>query len=81
MTALARLEGRPLGVLANDPAVLGGAIDAEAADKAARFMRLCEAHGLPIVSLVDTPGFMVGPKEEENAQVAAPAPCFSPAPA
>ena len=69
VTALARLEGRPLGVLANDPAVLGGAIDAEAADKAARFMRLCDAHGLPIVSLVDTPGFMVGPKEEENAQV------------
>ncbi len=69
VTAVARLEGRPLGVLANDPAVLGGAIDAEAADKAARFMRLCEAHGLPIVSLIDTPGFMVGPKEEENAQV------------
>jgi len=69
VTALARLEGRPLGVLANDPAVLGGAIDAEAADKAARFMRLCDAHGLPVVSLVDTPGFMVGPKEEENAQV------------
>jgi acetyl-CoA carboxylase carboxyltransferase component len=69
VTALARLEGRPLGVLANDPAVLGGAIDAEAADKAARFMRLCDAPGLPIVSLVDTPGFMVGPKEEENAQV------------
>jgi acetyl/propionyl-CoA carboxylase alpha subunit/acetyl-CoA carboxylase carboxyltransferase component len=69
VTALVRLEGRPLGVMTNDPAVLGGAIDAEAADKAARFMRLCEAHGLPIVSLIDTPGFMVGPKEEENAQV------------
>ena len=69
VTALARLEGRPVGVMANDPGVLGGAIDAEAADKAARFTRLCDAHGLPIVSLIDTPGFMVGPKEEENAQV------------
>ena len=68
-TALARLEGRPIGLLANNPLHLGGAIDADAADKAARFMQLCNAHGLPIVSLVDTPGFMVGPDTEATAQV------------
>ncbi len=68
-TALARLEGRPLGVLASNPQHLGGAIDADAADKAARFMALCSAHGLPLVSLVDTPGFMVGPQSERQAQV------------
>jgi acetyl-CoA carboxylase carboxyltransferase component len=68
-TALARIEGRPIGLLASNPAHLGGAIDADAADKAARFMRLCDAHGLPLVSLVDTPGFMVGPDVEARAQV------------
>ncbi len=68
-TALARLEGRAIGMLANNPQHLGGAIDADAADKAARFMQLCNAHGLPLVSLVDTPGFMVGPDVEEKAQV------------
>ncbi len=68
-TALVRIEGRPVGVLANNPAHLGGAIDADAADKAARFMQLCNAHGLPLVSFVDTPGFMVGPATEETAQV------------
>jgi acetyl-CoA carboxylase carboxyltransferase component len=68
-TALARIEGRPVGLLANNPLHLGGAIDAAAADKAARFMQLCNAHGLPIVSLVDTPGFMVGPDTEVTAQV------------
>ncbi|MBX3585911.1 MAG: biotin/lipoyl-binding protein [Ramlibacter sp.] len=68
-TALARIEGRPVGLLANNPQHLGGAIDADAADKAARFMQLCNAHGLPLVSLVDTPGFMVGPEIEEQAQV------------
>jgi acetyl-CoA carboxylase carboxyltransferase component len=68
-TALARIAGRPVGVLANNPAHLGGAIDADAADKAARFMQLCNAHGLPIISLVDTPGFMVGPDTEATAQV------------
>ncbi len=67
--ALARMEGRPVGVIANNPAHLGGAIDADAADKAARFMQLCDAHGLPIVSLVDTPGFMVGPDIETQGQV------------
>ena len=68
-TALARIEGRPVGLMANNPLHLGGAIDADAADKAARFMQLCNAHGLPLVSLVDTPGFMVGPDIEEQAQV------------
>ena len=56
-------------LLASNPAHLGGAIDADAADKAARFMQLCDAHGLPLVSLVDTPGFMVGPEVEARAQV------------
>jgi len=68
-TALARIEGRPVGLLANNPLHLGGAIDADAADKAARFMQLCNVHGLPLVSLVDTPSFMVGPDIEEQAQV------------
>jgi acetyl-CoA carboxylase carboxyltransferase component len=68
-TALARIAGHPVGLMANNPLHLGGAIDADAADKAARFMQLCNAHGLPIVSLVDTPGFMVGPDIEALAQV------------
>ena len=69
VTALARLDGRPLGVIANNPAHLGGAIDADAADKAARFMQLCDAFELPIVLLCDTPGFMVGPSAERTATV------------
>jgi acetyl/propionyl-CoA carboxylase alpha subunit/acetyl-CoA carboxylase carboxyltransferase component len=69
VTVLARIEGRPVGLLANNPHHLGGAIDVEAADKAARFMQLCNAHGLPIVALCDTPGFMVGPEIEAQAQV------------
>jgi len=69
LTALARIEGRPVGLLANNPQHLGGAIDVAAADKAARFMQLCNAHALPIVSLCDTPGFMVGPEIEAQAQV------------
>jgi acetyl-CoA carboxylase carboxyltransferase component len=68
-TFLARLDGRPLGLLASDPRSGGGAVDADAADKGARFMQLCDAHGLPIVALVDTPGFMVGPEAERRAQV------------
>lgn len=69
ITSLTRLEGRPVGILANNPLHLGGAIDAEGADKAARFMQLCDGHGLPLVLLCDTPGFMVGPAAEEQAQV------------
>ncbi|MGE0420382.1 MAG: carboxyl transferase domain-containing protein, partial [Acetobacteraceae bacterium] len=69
ITALIRVEGVPFGLIANNPHHLGGAIDADAADKAARFMQLCDAHGLPIVSLCDTPGFMVGPEAEKPAQV------------
>lgn len=69
VTALARIEGQPVGLLANNPHHLGGAIDVEAADKAARFMQLCNAHGLPLVALCDTPGFMVGPEIEAQAQV------------
>jgi len=69
VTALARIEGRPVGVIANDPAHLAGAIDSDGADKAARFMQLCDAFGLPIVTLVDTPGMMVGPDVEATALV------------
>ncbi|MBE1468174.1 carboxyl transferase domain-containing protein [Kibdelosporangium phytohabitans] len=68
-TALVRVEGRPMGLIANNPGHLGGAIDRDAADKAARFMQLCDSHGLPIVSLCDTPGFMVGPESEKTATV------------
>jgi len=69
VTALARVHGRAVGVIANAPAHLGGAIDADAADKFSRFVQLCDAHDLPIVSLCDTPGFMVGPEAERSAQV------------
>jgi acetyl-CoA carboxylase carboxyltransferase component len=69
VTALARIDGRPLGVVANDPTHLGGAIDAAGADKAARFMTLCDAFGLPLLFLCDTPGFMVGPDAERTATV------------
>jgi acetyl/propionyl-CoA carboxylase alpha subunit/acetyl-CoA carboxylase carboxyltransferase component len=69
VTALARIEGRAVGLIANNPRHLGGAIDADAGDKAARFMQLCDAHDLPIVTLCDTPGFMVGPQAEKTALV------------
>ncbi len=69
VAALARLDGRPVGVLANDPSHLGGAIDADGADVAARMMQLCDAFGLPLVVLCDTPGFMVGPDAERDAGV------------
>ncbi|HEX2849609.1 MAG TPA: carboxyl transferase domain-containing protein [Acidimicrobiales bacterium] len=69
VTALARVEGQPLGIICNDPTHLGGAIDADAADKAARFMQLCDAFDLPILFLCDTPGFMVGPDAETTALV------------
>lgn len=69
ITAFIRIEGRPFGVIANNPQHLGGAIDAQAGDKAARFMQLCDAFDIPIVSLCDTPGFMVGPEAEKTAIV------------
>jgi acetyl-CoA carboxylase carboxyltransferase component len=69
VTALVRIEGRPLGFMANDTRHMAGAITSDAADKAARFMQLCDAFGLPVVSLVDTPGMMVGPKAEATALV------------
>jgi acetyl-CoA carboxylase carboxyltransferase component len=69
VTALARVEGLPVGLVANSPAHLGGAIDADGADKMSRFMKLCDAYGLPLVSLCDTPGFMVGPEAEKTATV------------
>jgi acetyl-CoA carboxylase carboxyltransferase component len=69
ITAFARVEGRPVGVIANNPAHLAGAIDSDGSDKAARFMQLCDAHGLAIVTLVDTPGMMVGPDVEATALV------------
>jgi len=69
VTMLVRIEGRPVGLVANDPYHLGGAVDSDAADKAARFFQLCDAFGLPIVSLCDTPGFMVGPPAEATATV------------
>ncbi|HUD52963.1 acyl-CoA carboxylase subunit beta, partial [Parvibaculum sp.] len=69
VTALIRIEGRPMGLIANNPTHLAGAIDGDGADKAARFMQLCDAFGLPILSLCDTPGFMVGPEAEKTALV------------
>jgi acetyl/propionyl-CoA carboxylase alpha subunit/acetyl-CoA carboxylase carboxyltransferase component len=69
ITALARVEGRPLGIVANNPAYLAGAIDPDGADKAARFMQLCDAHDLPLLFLCDTPGIMVGPEIEKRAMV------------
>ncbi len=69
VTALARVDGLALGVVANHPPHLGGAIDADGADKAARFMQLCDAFELPVLFLCDTPGFMVGPAAERTATV------------
>ena len=69
ITGFIRIEGRPFGVMANNCMHMAGAIEAEGADKAARLMQLCNAHGLPILSLCDTPGFMVGPEIEKRAQV------------
>ncbi len=69
VTALIRIEGRPLGLIANNPMHLAGAIDSDAADKAARFMQLCDAFDIPLLSLCDTPGIMVGPEIEKTALV------------
>ncbi len=69
ITALVRIEGHPFGLIANNPMHLAGAIDAPCADKAARFLQLCDSFGLPIASLCDTPGFMVGPEAEKASLV------------
>lgn len=69
ITCFARIEGRPVGIMANNPVHLSGAIDADASDKAARFIQLCDAFDIPIVSLVDCPGIMVGPEIEKTALV------------
>ncbi|MCC6718460.1 MAG: carbamoyl-phosphate synthase large subunit [Acetobacteraceae bacterium] len=69
ITALIRVEGKPMGVIANNPMHLGGAVDSDAADKAARFMQMCDAHDIPILSLNDNPGNMVGPAAEKTALV------------
>jgi acetyl-CoA carboxylase carboxyltransferase component len=69
ITALIRIEGRPVGVVANNPHHLGGAIDAAASDKATRFMQLCEGFDIPLLSLIDTPGYMVGPEAEKTALI------------
>ena len=69
ITALARIEGRPIGIVANNPVHLGGAIDAPGSDKAARFLQLCDAFDLPVLFLCDTPGIMVGPEVEKTALV------------
>ena len=69
VTALARIEGRPVGIIANDSRHMAGTITSDSADKAARFLQLCETFGLPVISLVDTPGFMVGPEYEKTALV------------
>ena len=69
ITALARVQGKPVGVIANNPHHLSGAIDSDGADKAARFMQLCDAFDIPLITLVDTPGMMVGPEVEQTALV------------
>ena len=69
LTSLIRVEGRPLGVIANNPMHLGGAIDSDGSDKAARFMQLCDSFDLPMLFLCDTPGIMVGPEIEKTALV------------
>ena len=69
VTALGRIDGRPLGLIANDTMHMAGAITSDGADKASRFMQLCDAFGLPLVSLVDTPGMMVGPEAEATGLV------------
>ena len=69
ITALLRIEGHPFGLIANDPRLLGGAIDGDGGEKGGRFLQLCDAYGLPVISLCDTPGFMVGPDSEKTAAV------------
>jgi acetyl-CoA carboxylase carboxyltransferase component len=69
VTTLARIDGRPVGVVANQPRYLGGVIDAVAAEKAARFIGFCDSFGLPLIAVVDTPGFMPGTRQERAAVI------------
>jgi len=69
VTALIRVEGRPMGVIANNPHHLAGAVDSPGADKGARFLQLCDAFDIPVLSLIDCPGIMVGPEVERTALV------------
>lgn len=69
ITAFIRVEGRPMGVIANNPHHLAGAIDSDGSDKAARFLQLCDAFDIPVLSLIDCPGIMVGPEHEKTALV------------
>ncbi len=69
ITGFIRIEGRPMGLIANDPMHLGGAVDCDGADKGSRLFQLCDAFDLPVLSLIDTPGFMVGPDSEAAAAV------------
>jgi acetyl-CoA carboxylase carboxyltransferase component len=69
VTAFARVEGRPIGIVANNPTHLAGAVDSAGADKAARFLQLCDAFDIPVLFLCDTPGIMVGPEAEKEATV------------
>ena len=69
VTGFLRIEGRPVALLANDCQQLGGALDSESSEKAAEFLEICDAFGLPVLSLTDTPGFMVGPASEEEGAV------------
>jgi acetyl-CoA carboxylase carboxyltransferase component len=69
VTALGRIEGKPFGIVANNPVHLAGAIDSDGSDKAARFLQLCDAFDLPVLFLCDTPGMMVGPEVEKTALV------------
>jgi acetyl-CoA carboxylase carboxyltransferase component len=69
ITALMRVEGRPMGVIANNPHHLAGAVDSPGADKGARFLQLCDAFDIPVLSLIDCPGIMVGPEVERTALV------------
>jgi acetyl-CoA carboxylase carboxyltransferase component len=77
ITALARIGGRAVALAASQPRHLGGALDAPACDKLARFMQLADAFGLPLVSFVDSPGFMVGPDRRRRPWCAMPRGCSS----
>jgi acetyl-CoA carboxylase carboxyltransferase component len=65
VTALGRIDGRSVGIVANQPRYLGGVLDAEGSEKAARFVRFCDSFGLPLLAVVDTPGFMPGSRQEQ----------------